>query len=660
MGDLKKWIVTYTKHIKQKRKVYQDGFLELHCSTGTDKVLLYDDSEKLLDSRFLKKGEFVESGETLTFSGYLVDIGGLDKNCNPLSDSNSKLQEIAKKHKGNLGKMAGNSSYSMESDNCGMRKGTPENHPSVMSNITSEWRALYTTQKTQKSKKYHDGVLRLLVGAFDRKIVLYDDSEKQLDSRYLKKDEVVKCGETLTFDGYLVDIGDLEENCKPLVESFDRFHGKEAETEKSGSGKSAVPDNCTNVQNNLKKEWHALYTTQKTQKAKKYHDGILWLVVGVSHRKQVTLLDEDGTILSSKYLSSSEDVRTGSMLELANHLVEVGEARVSQEGEFQIDNTKRERVASCSSTLNVGEIKLNCSGTRNNSITSGIQNSTLSKEDLDSYSSSFEVEKDKFSQSGVRDARQILFTLKRPIRESSCIAKEPLMQQSSSSRLDSNLSSKNVIDNLEEKPEDDLESSNVGCSAQEIMHRSEILQSEDIHKLPTSAPANRRDEVQLERHISSSLSISIGETESKLTSETSCYPEKLTISAASKIAGPRVSDVIHSNLLLDTQMNTLVPHEEFDGGTDLKECPAITGVGVSSGCSGSDYEMVPDEKSNQLCADRKGTDTTCKEVVGLALRSLKGLNSRHNAIERENFKVLGNKAKEKVDRDDFPSFDLGF
>lgn len=29
MGGPEKWSVTYTKHIKQKRKVFQDGFLEL-------------------------------------------------------------------------------------------------------------------------------------------------------------------------------------------------------------------------------------------------------------------------------------------------------------------------------------------------------------------------------------------------------------------------------------------------------------------------------------------------------------------------------------------------------------------------------------------------------------------------------------------------------
>ena len=29
-----RWSVTYTKHIKQKRKIYQDGFLDLQFSTN--------------------------------------------------------------------------------------------------------------------------------------------------------------------------------------------------------------------------------------------------------------------------------------------------------------------------------------------------------------------------------------------------------------------------------------------------------------------------------------------------------------------------------------------------------------------------------------------------------------------------------------------------
>lgn len=35
-------------------------------------------------------------------------------------------------------------------------------------------------------------------------------------------------------------------------------------------------------------EWSALYTTQLTQKAKKYHDGVIKLVQVGSHAKQVS------------------------------------------------------------------------------------------------------------------------------------------------------------------------------------------------------------------------------------------------------------------------------------------------------------------------------------------------------------------------------------
>ncbi|PNX70530.1 hypothetical protein L195_g057485, partial [Trifolium pratense] len=60
MSDSKKrWTVTYTKHVKQKRKVYQDGFLVLNVSTG--KLSLYDECEKLLECRILKNDETVES-----------------------------------------------------------------------------------------------------------------------------------------------------------------------------------------------------------------------------------------------------------------------------------------------------------------------------------------------------------------------------------------------------------------------------------------------------------------------------------------------------------------------------------------------------------------------------------------------------------------------
>ncbi|KAL5719041.1 hypothetical protein ACHQM5_011875 [Ranunculus cassubicifolius] len=451
MSDVKKWSATYTKHIKQKRKVYQDGVLELRCSNGTDKVLLYDDSGKVLGSKFVKKDELVGSGETLTFDGYLVDIGDLDWNCEPLADLNGRGKDVK-------------SSTEISDDNV-----ASVNRPSVRYNIKQEWHALYTSQKTQKAKKYHDGILRLVAGAStDRKqVFLYDDSQEQLDSRYLKKDEVVECGVALIFDGYLVDIGDLEESSKSssesskrAMENIERFQVRE----KNDSGKDAVADNSPSVTNKIKTEWDVLYTTQKTQKTKKYHDGILQLHVGAALRRQVTLLNEDGTTLSSKYLNSSEDVRTGTKLVLASHLVEVGEARISQEGELQNDKDSVLVVPSFSRGSNVDMIKLNTSGIRNNCVTDGPRNNTSSENVLRSDSGS--SEKLKANQISTHDASQILFTLKKPTSEKLCPVKEPVVQQSRGS----------FIDILEESPED-------------IMV---ISQSEDIHKLSCPSPHNGR------------------------------------------------------------------------------------------------------------------------------------------------------------------------
>ncbi|EOA21267.1 hypothetical protein CARUB_v10001620mg [Capsella rubella] len=73
MAEKKRWIAMFTKHIKQKRKVYHDGFLDLHITRR--KVTLYDEAENLLESRMLKAGEVVDTGETITFQAYLVDVG---------------------------------------------------------------------------------------------------------------------------------------------------------------------------------------------------------------------------------------------------------------------------------------------------------------------------------------------------------------------------------------------------------------------------------------------------------------------------------------------------------------------------------------------------------------------------------------------------------
>lgn len=45
--------------------------------------------------------------------------------------------------------------------------------------------------------------------------VLYDETKRLLDSRFLKNEETINAGVTMRFDGHIVDIVELKDN-KPL------------------------------------------------------------------------------------------------------------------------------------------------------------------------------------------------------------------------------------------------------------------------------------------------------------------------------------------------------------------------------------------------------------------------------------------------------------
>lgn len=56
---------------------------------------------------------------------------------------------------------------------------------------------------------------------------MYDDSSKLLDSRLLRKDELIESGATLSFETHIVDIGEPEETHHPLQDMHaDGSHGK--------------------------------------------------------------------------------------------------------------------------------------------------------------------------------------------------------------------------------------------------------------------------------------------------------------------------------------------------------------------------------------------------------------------------------------------------
>ncbi|KAF9622741.1 hypothetical protein IFM89_032921 [Coptis chinensis] len=257
-------------------------------------------------------------------------------------------------------------------------------------------------------------------------------------------------------------------------------HNVKSESEHNGLGNNAAPENRPSLTNNVR-------------------------TVGVSQRKQVTLLSKDGTVLSSKYLSFSEDVRTGSKLELTGHLVEIGEAILLEGGDIQNANSLGTSLVSCPTISTVDRMKLNSSDRRNKTKSYGPPNNTSSGKDLGLYPKSSNVDKDKFSQSGtrtdlIRDAHQILFTLKRPMKEGMPPAKEAIVQQIGSSQdsdlgefgnqdllgqdaFELNLMRRSVI----HIPDGNPENYNVGSNAQVV---TEISQSECFEKLPASGPHN--------------------------------------------------------------------------------------------------------------------------------------------------------------------------
>lgn len=70
--------------------------------------MLYDEWDKLLDTKFVKKDDLIKSGETITLDSHLVDLGELCRGHQPTFDLNSQ-------EKGNKVSETSNSFYSYNS-----------------------------------------------------------------------------------------------------------------------------------------------------------------------------------------------------------------------------------------------------------------------------------------------------------------------------------------------------------------------------------------------------------------------------------------------------------------------------------------------------------------------------------------------------------------
>ncbi|KAL5552426.1 hypothetical protein UlMin_002602 [Ulmus minor] len=421
MADVKRWSVTYTKHVKQKRKVYQDGFLELQISTN--KLLLYDDCEKLLECRLVKNDEVVSSGETLTFNAYLVDVDAVEKENAPppASDSLRRDDHIAQKN--NL-KRPLSPSHKIIKDfkKRELRKyGTTQiGSPETTKSCKAEWEVLYTTQVTQKAKKFHDGFLKLVIhGSLGRQIILFDASRNNLDSRFLKKDEEIESGETITFDAHLVQIGEYQgdhisskENnniarekgtIRGQHDSPYNYINKASErgSIKNESHKPEASHSSGDATESSTTEWQVLYTPQVTQKAKKYHDGFLQIAFCGSRGRQIMLYDTTRKLLTSRFLKQEEIIETGVSLAFGTHLVEVGEAEESKKPQVNLKVLGN----NCNLVREIGKMQREQDCTFNSSIPKGkLHKNACSKKDAES---SMAVPMNK----PLRDANQILSIL---------------------------------------------------------------------------------------------------------------------------------------------------------------------------------------------------------------------------------------------------------
>nr|XP_034580394.1 uncharacterized protein LOC117843789 isoform X4 [Setaria viridis] len=378
-----RWAATYTKHVKQKRKAYHDGALLLYPASG--RLVLLDDAGDTIESRFLRSSEEVSPGTALSFQAHLVDVG--EPEDGPARYTSSSASAAAgfrtARRGGGAARARPPSSGRVfpprvsrtfvnpsKGLGCGCGGGADveaagSGGAEVADSRFQEWTALYTTQLTQKAKKYHDGFVRLVqAGPHVKQIVLLDEDGQVLGSKHLKSGESIESGKKCHFPNYLIEICEAKNQNKggehTLEESMvhtrqknggstcnkmglgassksqkfvtpQKFHEVTASSGKPETGKveeetAGCPGSLTEADSGFK-EWNALYTTQLTQKAKKYHDGIIRLVQIGSHARKIVLLDECGEVLGNRYLKSVESVESGTKCQLPNYFFEVCELR---------------------------------------------------------------------------------------------------------------------------------------------------------------------------------------------------------------------------------------------------------------------------------------------------------------------------------------------
>ncbi|KAM0876692.1 hypothetical protein ACQ4PT_036016 [Festuca glaucescens] len=306
----RRWAATYTAQLKKKRKAYHDGALLLHPDSR--RLVLLDDAGVTIDAKFLRASDSVSVGESIEFPCHLVDVGEAQRGHSGRS-SEPAASRTAYRGGARPRQSAPNTSAPRafvnppKSGGGGKAEAVGSGCAKSADSACQEWHAMYTTQMTQKAKKFHDGFVRLRpMGSHSKQVVLLDEEGEVLGSRYLKSGECLETGKQCTFPNYLIEIGeaknlnkDLDESQSEVTSSSNKPELGKSEVEAASSDGSLMGSTDSSS-----KEWRILYTTQLTQKAKKYHDGVLRLMQVGSHAKQIVLNNEDGVVLGSRYLKS--------------------------------------------------------------------------------------------------------------------------------------------------------------------------------------------------------------------------------------------------------------------------------------------------------------------------------------------------------------------
>uniref|UniRef100_A0ACD5XRE9 Uncharacterized protein n=1 Tax=Avena sativa TaxID=4498 RepID=A0ACD5XRE9_AVESA len=384
------WAATYTTQLKKKRKAYHDGALLLHPDSR--RLALLDDAGVTIDTKFLRAVESVSIGASIEFPFHLVDVGVAlpgptghsGRSSEPATSrtayrGGARARQSAPKTSAprafvNPPKSGGGGGNKAEAGDSGCAKSDDSTF--------QEWYAMYTSQMTQKAKKYHDGFVRLRpMGSLSKQIILLDEDCVILGTRYLKSGECVESGKKCTFPNYLIEIGGKHNSSEePVVQtgpkraescasnkvvigatislkftspqkfpyrdkskseatsSSNKLELGKSEVEAAGSEGILIGSTDSSF-----KEWNVLYTAQLTQKAKKYHDGVIRLMQIGSHAKQIVLMDEEGVVLGSRYFKPGESIESGTRCQFPYYLIEVTALR-NQKKEVEPKHTSGEAL----------------------------------------------------------------------------------------------------------------------------------------------------------------------------------------------------------------------------------------------------------------------------------------------------------------------------